>query len=158
MLLRSETIWRTWLEQAAAHRGDPGALLPAVRGDPAGCVGCAGPPLRLQASPQAGPGGASGRSDVNVARQKPQRSDLRHEHLRLGVGWENLLPFVSRLWSFSLLAFSKIPSLLLLFASCRAATAGPANHSSNHRPAGDHRKGSIRRGVAGQVEGRGRGG
>lgn len=54
-----EAFGRAQLEQATACRGDPGALLPAVCWDPAGCVRRAGPPLCLQ-SPPKGPRGASG--------------------------------------------------------------------------------------------------
>lgn len=64
------------LEQAAAHRGDPGALLPSVCGDPAECVRCTEPPVCLRRRPQAGPRGASGRPDADVGRQMSQRSDL----------------------------------------------------------------------------------
>lgn len=60
MMLFREAFRRTRLEQAAAHRGDPGALLLAVCRDPARRLCCAGPPLSLQAIPQTGPGGASG--------------------------------------------------------------------------------------------------
>lgn len=81
-----EAFGRTRLEQAAARCGDPGALLPAVRGNPAGCVRCAGPPLCLQQSTQAGPRGASGWPDAHVTWQMSQRSDLWHEHLGLWIG------------------------------------------------------------------------
>lgn len=40
----------------------------------------------------------------------------------------------------------------------RSAAAGAADHSSHHRPAGEHREGSVRGGVEGEVARRGRGG
>lgn len=43
-------------------------------------------------------------------------------------------------------------------ACCRSAVAGPADDSPDHRPAGDHREGSVWGGVAGKVARRGRGG
>lgn len=94
-----DTFRRTRLEQASAHRCDPGALLPAVCRDPAGRVPRAGTPLCLRPSLQARPRGSSGQPDSDVSWHMPQRSDLWHEHLWLWIRWGKYCKFGQVLWS-----------------------------------------------------------